>query len=241
MDPFPFLAALGTSGVPLLAALALGLLMAISPCTLATSVAAIVFIAGDPAFRWRSIAIGGLYTLGRLATYVALTFLIVWFGLNSRELAVFFQQHGERLIAPVLIPAGLWLLGVVPANRVPWPGVLTRMHEHFSRPFPGRPGLSAFLLGIFFSLSFCPINVVIFFGLLVPLAYRSGDALLIPAVFALAGTLPVLLASLILATSARHIGQTLTTLQDLNLWMQRAAGLVFLAVGVYYLPRFLGM
>jgi cytochrome c-type biogenesis protein len=240
MDPLPSLAALGTSGVPLLAALSLGFLMAISPCTLATSVAAIVFIAGDPTFRWRSIAIGGLYTLGRLVTYVSLAFLIVWFGLNSRDLAVFFQQYGERLIAPVLILVGLWLLGVVPANRVPWPGVFIRTHERFSRPFPGRPGLSAFLLGIFFSLSFCPINVVIFFGLLVPLAYRSGDALLIPAVFALAATLPVLLASLILATSARHLGRMLTTLQDLNLWMQRATGVVFLAIGVYYIPRLLG-
>jgi cytochrome c-type biogenesis protein len=240
MDPFLYLATLGTSGVPLLAALSLGVLMAISPCTLATSVAAIMFIAGDPAFRWRSIAIGGLYTLGRLVTYVGLAFLIVWFGLNSRELAVFFQQYGERLIAPVLILAGLWLLGVVPASNVQWPCVFAWIHQRFSRPFPGRLGLSAFLLGVFFSLSFCPINIVIFFGLLVPLAYRSGDALVIPAVFALASTLPVLFASLILATSARHLGRTLTTLQDLNLWMQRATGIVFLAVGVYYIPRFLG-
>jgi cytochrome c-type biogenesis protein len=241
MDPFPYLAALGMSGVPLLAALSLGLLMAISPCTLGTSVAAIVFIAGNPAFRWRSITIGGLYTLGRLVTYVGLAFLIVWFSLNSRDLAVFFQQYGERLIAPVLILTGLWLLRVVPASSVQWPRVFTRIHQRFSRPFPGRIGLSAFLLGVFFSLSFCPINVVVFFGLLVPLAYRMGDALIIPSVFALASTLPVLIASLVLATSARHLGRTLTTLQDLNLWMQRAAGLVFLAFGVYYLPRFLGM
>jgi hypothetical protein len=214
--------------------------MAISPCTLATSVAAIMFIAGDPALRWRSIAIGGLYTLGRLVTYVGLAFLIVWFGLNSRELAVFFRQYGERLITPVLILAGLWLLGVIPTS-VPWPGVFARIHQRFSRPFPGRLGLSAFLLGVFFSFSFCPINVVIFFGLLVPLAYRSGDALVIPAVFALASTLPVLFASLILATSARHLGRMFTTLQDLNFWMQRATGIVFLLIGVYYLPRFFGI
>jgi threonine/homoserine/homoserine lactone efflux protein len=83
--------------------------------------------------------------------------------------------------------------------------------------------------------------VVLFFGLLVPLAYRSGDALGIPAVFALASTLPVLVASFFLVTSSRHLGRTLTTLQDLNLWMQRAVGIVFLALGVYYLPRFFGM
>jgi cytochrome c biogenesis protein CcdA len=232
------LASLGTSGIPLLAAIALGLLMAISPCTLATSVAAIMFIVGETADRWRFVLIGGLYTLGRLVTYVGLAFLIVSLGLNTRELAVFFQQYGERLIAPVLILSGIWLLGLLP--RVQWPRIFSRT-ELLSGRVADREGLSAFVLGVFLSLSFCPINVVLFFGLLVPLAYRSGDALGIPAVFAITSTLPVLAASFVLATSARHLGRTLTTLQDLNLWMQRAAGAVFLVVGVYYIPRFLGL
>jgi len=232
------LATLGTSGVPLLAATALGLLMAISPCTLATSVAAVMFIVRDPSGRWRFIAAGILYTLGRMVVYTGLASGIVWFGLNTREIAVFLQQYGERLLAPVLIIAGLWMLGFVP--RVKWPEVFDRLYERLSGPPVRRSGLSAFLLGAFFSLSFCPINIVIFFGLLVPLAYRSGDALGIPAVFALASTLPVLIASLVLVTSARHLGRMLTLLQDVNLWMQRAAGVVFLAAGVYYIPRFLG-
>ena len=232
------IASLGTSGVPLLAATALGLLMAISPCTLATSVAAVMYIVGETADRWRFIVIGGLYTLGRLVTYVGLAFLIVSFGLNTREVAILFQQYGERLLAPVLIVAGLWLLGLLP--RVQRPRILPRLHEWLPGRLAGSEGLSAFLLGMFFSLSFCPINVVLFFGLLIPLAYRSGDALGIPAIFAIVSTLPVLAASLILATSARHLGRTLTTLQDLNIWSQRAVGAVFLIVGVYYIPRFLG-
>ena len=140
------IASLGMSGVPLLAATALGLLMAISPCTLATSVAAVMFIAGGTAGRWRFVLIGGLYTLGRIVTYAGLAFLIVSFGLNTKELAVFFQQYGERLLAPVLIVAGLWLLGLLP--RVKGPRILSRVQE----PLSGRPargdGLSAFLLGM---------------------------------------------------------------------------------------------
>jgi cytochrome c-type biogenesis protein len=233
------IASLGTSGVPLLAATALGILMAISPCTLATSVAAVTFIAGGTGGRWRVVLVGGLYTLGRIVTYAGLAFLIVSFGLDSKELAVFFRQYGERLLAPVLIAAGLWLLGLFP--RVKGPRFLSRVTD----PLSGRPArgdwLSAFLLGIFFSLSFCPINVVLFFGLLIPLAYRSGDALGIPAVFAIVSSLPVLAASLVLATSARHLGRTLTALQDANLLLQRATGAVFLGIGLYYIPRFLGM
>jgi cytochrome c biogenesis protein CcdA len=232
------LASLGTSGIPLLAATALGLLMAISPCTLATSVAAVMFIVRDTSGRWHFIAAGCLYTLGRMVTYAGLASAIVWFGLNTREIAVFLQQYGERLLAPGLIIAGLWMLGLTP--RVKWPELFERVHERVSGPFGQKSGLSAFLLGVFFSLSFCPINIVIFFGLLVPLAYRSGDALGIPTVFAITSTIPVLIASLVLATSARHLGRTLTTFQDVNLWVQRVTGAVFLIVGVYYIPRFLG-
>jgi cytochrome c-type biogenesis protein len=233
------LASMGTSGVPLLAATALGLLMAISPCTLATSIAAVMFMVRDTSGRWRFVTAGILYTLGRMVTYAGLASAIVWFGLNTREIAVFLQQYGERLLAPVLIVAGLWMLGLTP--RVKWPERFEQVHERVSRPFWQKNGWSAFILGVFLSLSFCPINIVIFFGLLVPLAYQSGDPLIIPSVFAFSSTLPVLIASLVLVTSARHFGQTLTLLQDVNLWMQRAAGVVFIVIGVYYFPRFLGL
>lgn len=240
MDPSLILASLGGSGVPLLVAFSLGLLMAISPCTLATSLAAVMYIAGDTAHRLRFVAVGGLYTLGRLVVYVGLAALIVWFGLATRETAVFFQQYGERLVAPVLIISGLWLLGLLPVSRLRWLA-FRQISDRIYHRLLHRSRLSAFLLGAFFSLSFCPINVVIFFGLLIPLAYRAGDPLAVPAVFSLASTLPVLAVSFLLATGTRHVGRALTGLQDVNLWMQRAAGAVFLLVGIYYIPRFLGI
>jgi cytochrome c-type biogenesis protein len=234
-----FLASLGTSGVPLLAATAVGLLMAISPCTLATSVVAVTYLAGETSGRWRFVAAASLYTLGRMVIYTGLAFSIVWLGLNTREISVFFQQYGERLLAPVLIVAGLWMLGLVPA--IQWPDIFHRVREHVTGAPARRSALSAFLLGMFLSLSFCPINVVLFFGLLVPLAYRAGDPILIPSLFAVVSTIPVLVASLVIVTSARHFGRTLALLQDVNLWMQRVAGVVFIAAGVYYIPRFLGL
>jgi cytochrome c-type biogenesis protein len=236
MDLF---AILGTSGVPLLAATGLGLLMAISPCTIATSVVAVLYLAGDPFGRRHFVVTASLYTLGRLVTYAGLAFLIVRLGLGTREIAVFFQQYGERLLAPVLIVAGLWMLGLIPP--VPWPEVLKRGNKRVSGLPEHRSWVSAFLLGVFFSLSFCPISIVIFFGLLVPLSYRTEDPVLIPAVFAVAATLPVLIVSLVLVTSARHFGRTLTLLQDVNVWVQRVTGLVFIAIGLYYIPRFLGL
>jgi hypothetical protein len=174
-----------------------------------------------------------------MTAYGGLAFAIVRLGLGTREVAVFFQQYGERLLAPVLILAGLWMLGLVP--RAGWTPLFDRVRDRMAGP-PGKgSGLAAFTLGMFFSLSFCPINIVLFFGLLIPLSYRAGDPILIPSVFAVVSTIPVLVASLLLVTSARHLGRTLTLLQDINLWMQRVAGGVFLAAGLYYIPRFLGL
>ena len=235
MDPFSFLAALGTSGVPVFAAVALGLLMALSPCTVATSVAAVIYIAGDITDRWHVFLTGGLYTLGRMAAYIGIASVLVWVGLATRDVALFFQQYGERLIAPVLIPAGLWMLGLIPLSRVTCPDLAARVQAGLQ-----KRGMNAFLLGLIFALSFCPISIVLYFGLLIPLAYRAGDPVFLPAVFAIASTLPVLAVSVILVTSARSLGRTLTMLQDIHGRMQQIAGIVFLAVGIYYIPRFLG-
>ena len=234
------LAGMGTSGIPLLAAVSLGFLMAISPCTLATSIAGILFIAKNAADHRRVVLSALLYTFGRMTAYGGLAFLIVWFSLTSRDIAVFLQNYGQRLLAPVLILAGLWMLGFVPLHRVHRPHLL-RLKDSLSAVLGSRGGAGSFMLGAFFAFSFCPINVVIYFGMLIPLAYQNSDPILIPAIFTIASTLPVLLASGLLMASARGLGKTMITLQDLNLWMQRLTGIVFLIAGVYYLSRFLGM
>lgn len=57
------------SDVPLLAALALGLLTAISPCPLATNITATAYIAKTITSRKKVLLSGLLYTLGRMFSY----------------------------------------------------------------------------------------------------------------------------------------------------------------------------
>lgn len=56
----------------MLVALLLGLLTAISPCPLATNIAAVSYIGKDVADRRRVFAKGLMYTLGRTVSYTVL-------------------------------------------------------------------------------------------------------------------------------------------------------------------------
>ena len=56
----------------------------------------------------------------------------------------------------------------------------------------GRGATGAFLLGIAFSLAFCPPLFLLFFGLTIPMALASPFGAFYPATFALGTTLPLL-------------------------------------------------
>lgn len=72
---------LESSTTPPLTAFLLGLLTALSPCPLATNIAAIGFIGKDIDDRRRIFRNGLLYTLGRTLSYTLLgTVLIEWEG-----------------------------------------------------------------------------------------------------------------------------------------------------------------
>lgn len=60
--------------------------------------------------------------------------------------------------------------------------------------------LGAFLMGVVFALALCPSSAVLYFGILVPMSAKASViGYILPAVFALATALPVLLASWLLA------------------------------------------
>ena len=97
---------LESTTAPMLVALLLGLLTAISPCPLATNIAAVSYIGKDVADRRRVFAKGLMYTLGRTVSYTVLgvvLILILHRGLSVFHLQKFFSGTGEKVIGPLLI------------------------------------------------------------------------------------------------------------------------------------------
>lgn len=230
MDFLAFMEAMGSNDIPLIAAFFIGLMTAISPCPAATNIAAISYISRRIDDSRHTVLVGLIYTLGRMISYVLLSSLIVWIGLSSRTISMFLQRYGEAIIGPLLIALGLLMLDVFKIN-IPHRGErVVRLQKYVA----DRGFFGGFLLGFFFALSFCPFSALLFFGMLIPLSLASGDAVLLPSVFAIATGLPVILFSFLLTHGARKIGSFVDRMQVIQSWMRRISSIIFICVGVYY-------
>jgi cytochrome c biogenesis protein CcdA len=218
--------------VPLLSAFLLGLMTAISPCPLATNITAIGYISKDLEHRQKVFYNGLIYTLGRAVSYTAIG-LLFYFGANQFKLSGFFQNWGEKLLGPLLIVIGLFMLGVL-TLKIPGINWLSeRMEQRSNKGFGG-----VLLLGMVFALAFCPYSGVLFFGMLIPMTISSASGLYLPIIFALATCIPVIFFSWFIAFSLGSLGKYYNRLKMAEIWVRRIVAVVFIAVGIYYLNIF---
>ncbi len=224
---------LGTSSVPVVAAFFIGLMMAISPCPLATNLTAVAYIAQRSEGSRHTLLVGSLYTLGRMAAYVGIAALIVVLGLNVQAIAQFLQLYGERLLGPLLIVIGVVMLDLVGLPVSLGSARYQAAKQRITERLAGRRFLGPFLLGVLFALSFCPFSAVLYFGMLIPLALREHDPVIVPSVFAIATGLPVVVLSLLLVQGIATAGRAVQQVQTVERWLRRVVGVVFILAGIY--------
>lgn len=220
---------LETSQFPIFTAFILGLMTAISPCPLAANITAIGYISKDIESRRKVFMNGSVYTLGRAISYTTIGVLL-FFGAGQFEIAGFFQEWGEKLLGPLLIAIGLFMLGIL---KIKIPGIdfLTgKMENRSNRGFWG-----VLLLGVVFALAFCPYSGVLYFGMLIPMTVSSASGLYLPLIFAIATGIPVIIFAWIIAFSIGSIGNVYNKLKAFETWFRRITAILFIAVGVYYI------
>jgi len=101
-----------SGSLPLLTALLLGLLTALSPCPMATNITAVGYITRRITDRKYAVITGGLYTLGRMFSYTILGVLIIVAGMEIPGVSTFLQDTGEQFLGPLLIVVGLVMLNI---------------------------------------------------------------------------------------------------------------------------------
>lgn len=206
----------------------LGILTSISPCPLATNIAAISYI-GDGAGPRKTAARGLAYTAGRMAAYLGLGILLVAGLLSSSSLSNFLQRYMNRLLGPILVLTGMVLL-----ELLDWKSTSTGLNESVRRNAE-KGGISgAVILGIAFALSFCPVSAALFFGSLIPLSLKYRSSVAFPLLFGAGTALPVLLFAGLVAFGSRSIGTVYERLRQAERWGRRITGTVFILVGIYY-------
>ena len=210
----------------------LGILTSISPCPLASNIAALSYLSKNVQSRSAIFASGVSYTLGRVVAYVGVSAVIVAGLLSIFSLSHFLQTWTNRIIGPVLIFLGFVLLEWI---RFPMPSVGSS--ERLQRLAKGgSPG--AAVLGFVFALSFCPISAALFFGSLIPLSVDQNSRLLIPALFGIGTAAPVAVFAVMIAFGARSIGKTFERITLFAFWAKRVTGVIFLLAGFYYIVTY---
>jgi cytochrome c biogenesis protein CcdA len=210
-------------------ALWLGILTSISPCPLATNIAAISYIGRKVGNSKQVFLTGLLYTLGRTVAYLALAFVLVASVLSVPQISMFLQKYMHLVLGPILIIVGMFLLGLIELN-LGGGGMSAGLQKRVD-----ALGIwGALLLGIVFALTFCPTSAALFFGSLVPLSLKLNSSVTLPVVYGVGTALPVLLFAVILATSAQSVGKAYNVLAKIEWWARTLTGVIFIIVGLYF-------
>jgi cytochrome c-type biogenesis protein len=214
-------------------AFVLGLMTAISPCPLATNISAIGFISRDIDNKNKVFYNGLIYTAGKVFSYTLLAVLL-FAGASKMHISLLFQGWGEKLLGPVLIIIGLFMLDII---KIKFPS-LTKLTDKLGAKSSGNY-FTTFLLGVVFALAFCPYSGVLYFVMLIPMSIASVSGLYLPGVYAIATGLPVIIFAWLLAFAVGNVGKLYNRIKLFELWFRRIISIVFIGVGIYYLSVFL--
>ncbi len=220
-----------TSEIAVVSAFFIGLMMAVSPCPLATNIAAMAYLSRNLESAHKIIISGLLYTFGRTVVYMFLAMLIVYFGINMMDMSLLLQSNYHILLGPSLLIFGVIMLEWVSFSGF---GIGGRKVENIKKQLAKQGFIGSFLLGVLFALAFCPFSAVLFFGMLIPLAIANSDSLFIPASFSFATALPVVFVAFALSSGANAVGKHIGKFQFIEQSVRRFAGMVFVLAGIYY-------
>lgn len=233
-----------------LSALYLGVLTSISPCPLATNIAAISYI-GRKVGDSRSVMQAGLlYMAGRCLLYLGLAVLLTTTALSIPAVSLFLQRHMHLLLGPILLVLGVFLVGLITVS-----GGGAMMSEGMQKRIDAMGIWGALLLGVLFALSICPASAAWFFGLLalimgseaeavtavltkvgiiLPEASLPGRTVVLPLIYGMGTAMPVLLVAFLLAYSAQSVGRAYNVLSKVEYWARMVTGEVFVLVGMLF-------
>jgi cytochrome c biogenesis protein CcdA len=205
----------------------LGILTSVSPCPLATNVAAVTYIGRQLGSPRRIILSGLMYAVGRIMTYGVLGALIVASVISAVGVSDILQSYMSKLLGPLLVLTGMLLLELI---SIPLPGLPSA--ERWQGRAAGGLWTPA-LLGLLFALAFCPVSAALFFGSLIPLSVAQRSPIAFPILYGVGTGLPVVIFGLGLGLGAHWVAAALNRLAQIERWARRATGAVFIAVGIY--------
>jgi len=212
----------------------LGILTSISPCPLASNIAAISLISYQIANRLGALSAGIFYGLGRSLVYILLSGFIIKLSLNISIVSEFLQRYINQALGIILILVGMFLLNLFNFNLPSF-----KPPERLSKKLTESGILGAFLLGGLFALAFCPVSAALFFGGLLPISIKQQSVLTMPLLYGLGSALPVLAFSGVISMSSQLVSKFYQNLSRIEFYAKRITGGIFILVGIYYVLAYI--
>lgn len=213
----------------LVSAIWLGILTSISPCPLASNIAAISYISHRINQKNIVILSGVLYTFGRSLTYIALSSLIIKALIDIPVLSDFLQRYMNKILGIILILVGMVLLDLL---RLTLPSL--PLSDKASKRIAEKGMFGSLLLGVLFALAFCPVSAALFFGGLIPISIKAQSSIILPLIYGIGTALPVVFFALLVTAGTSYISQFYHRITKLEMYTKKGTGVIFIIVGIYY-------
>jgi cytochrome c-type biogenesis protein len=220
---------------PVVTAFILGLVTAVSPCTLAATISGAAFISRSMKTPRYTLLVGILLSIGRIITFFVIGGIMIYAGHTIGSLALFSQNVGSILLGIVLLICGVLFLDLITVNIDIGGGliakVMARIHSFGL--------LGAVFLGILFGLAFCPYSAALFFGMLIPLAVQVSEGYILPVLFGIGVNVPVLLFTGMVYIGSSKARLTMQRISHSWIYVSRILGVILISASLYYLGPYL--
>mgnify|MGYP005840924393 CR=1 FL=1 len=213
-----------TEGIPLLSAFVLGIVGAMAPCQFTGNLGAITIYGNrsiQKGLAWSEVL---YFILGKIFVFSSLGLIVWYLGQEFQQSLTQYFPVFRKLIGPMLIFIGLFMIGII---KLQWKLSILKLPNNYFKE--GK--LGAFLMGLSFSLAFCPTMFVLFFLTLMPLVLASSFGLILPSVFAVGTSIP-LIAVILLVWYFGLSGTFMKKGRKIGAFVQKSAGWVMIVLGI---------
>ncbi len=164
------------------------------------------------------------FTLGKIFVFTGLGLLVWFLGREFESQLTLYFPWFRKVIGPMFIIVGIFMLGFIKMKRT-----LTLLE--LPKRFFQKGKMGSFLMGVSFSLGFCPTMFVLFFVTLMPIVFSTSYGVVLPSLFAIGTSLPLFLAMFLIWYFGAS-GAVMKKGRKIGLYIQRVAGVILVVLGV---------
>lgn len=217
--------------IPFLASLLLGVLVAISPCTIAANLAALSFVSVGCDSKKSTLTQGSILVLGKSLVYIVLAILLSQFA-GAFEISDSFADVYVQIIGVLFIIVGVLMLDIIHLHGLE--GIVVRMFkgEHKKNIY------QTLLIGMLLALAFCPDGAVLYFGMMIPLTIAENHSFMVPLFFAIGAAIPLLIVVALYAYGVERVA-SMTKIFSANAMVRKFVGAMFIIAGICFITEFI--